>query len=160
MITLGVLFSCDAIRKNILYHRMVQYNLASAREDGTPNRVVLIGEPGFVGKSRVYLKYLEDGLIILSGDNLQEDFGWKYLSSFELEPGTYTLTGMTDVPESVIAIQLRISEEAGFYRYIYQYDENVTFTIDRLSEATLHIMVYPEVEGIDIVARPAVYRDD
>lgn len=139
---------------------MVQYNIASAREDGEPNRVVMNGKPGYLGYSSVHLSYLEDGWISLVGDNVEESNGWKLLSTFTLEPGTYTLTGMKGQDENTIALQLHIEDDTGFYRYIYQYDEDVSFTIDRQADAALHVRVYPETEEIDVIARPAVYKDE
>ena len=139
---------------------MVQYSLASAREDGAPNRVVMNGKPGYLGDSAVRLSYLNDGWISFVGDNVEESNGWKLLSTFILEPGKYTLTGMKGQSENTVALQLRIEDETGFFRYIYQYDEDVRFTIEKLVDATLHVRVYPEVEGIDVKARPAVYRDE
>ena len=139
---------------------MVQYSIASAREDGVPNRVVMNGKPGYLGYSSVHLSYLKDGWISLAGDNVEDSNGWKLLSTFTLEPGTYTLAGLRGQDESTIALQLRIEDDTGFYRYIYQYDEDVNFTSARTVDATLHVRVYPEVEGIDVKAQPAVYRDD
>ena len=139
---------------------MVLYSIASAREDGAPNCVVMTGKPGYIGPSSVYLSYLKDGWINLTGDNDGENNGWKLLSTFTLEPGAYSLDGLKGQSENTIALQLRIEGEPGFYQYIYQCDENVRFTIERPVEAVLHVRVYPEVEGIDVKARPAVYRDE
>lgn len=139
---------------------MAQYSIASAREDGAPNRVVMIGKSGYLGYSSVHLSYLEDGWISLVGDNVEESNGWKLLSEFTLEPGKYTLTGMKGQDEKAIALQLHIEDDTGFYKYFYEYDEDVKFSIERPSEAVLHVRVYPEVEGINVKARPAVYKDD
>lgn len=138
---------------------MVSYALASARStDGAENRVVLNGISGFFGYT-VHLKYLEDGYISLLGNNAEESSGWKLLSRFTLEPGTYTLTGMKGVTKDTIALQLHVIDDNGSYRYIYQFDEDVKFKVDRQSKATLHVMVYPFAEDIDVVARPAVYKE-
>ena len=139
---------------------MIEFSLASVREDGAPNRVVMIGKPGYLGYSSVHLSYLKDGWISLVGDNVEESNGWKLLSTFTLEPGAYTLIGMKGQNENTIALQLRIEDDTGFYRYIYQYDEDMSFTIERQVDAALHVRVYPEVEGINVKARPAVYRDE
>lgn len=139
---------------------MIQYSIASARDDGTPNRVVLTGKPGYLGYSSVHLSYLKDGWISLVGDNVEESSAWKLLSAFALEPGTYTLTGMKGQIENTVAFQLRIEDDTGYYHYFYQYNDDICFTIERAVEATLRMGVYPEVEGIDVKARPAVYRDE
>ena len=62
--------------------------------------------------------------------------------------------------EKAIALQLHIEDDTGFYKYFYEYDEDVRFSIERPSEAVLHVRVYPGVEGINVRARPAVYKDD
>lgn len=139
---------------------MVQYSIASRRDNSTPNRVVMIGTEGFLGYSYVRLQYLRDGWIRLAGNNLEDRDGWKLISEFILEPGTYTLTGMKGQMENSIALQLRVEDNTGFHRYIYQYDEDVRFTVERESNAILHIRVYPKVGKIDVKARPAVYRDE
>lgn len=108
----------------------------------------------------MHLSYLKDGWISLVGDNVEESSGWKLLTAFTLEPGTYTLTGMKGQDENTIALQLHIENDTGFYRYIYQYDDDVSFTIERAVDAALHVRVYPETEGINAMARPAVYRDE
>ena len=154
------MYSCDAVAKDILHQRMAQYSIASAREDGAPNRVVMNGKPGYLGYSSVLLSYLNDGWISLVGDNVEESNGWKLLSTFTLEPGTYTLAGMKGQDEKTIALQLHIEDETDFYKYFYEYDEDVRFSIERQSEAALHVRVYPGVEGINVKARPAVYKDD
>lgn len=139
---------------------MIEYSLASTREDGVPNRVIMNGKPGYLGYSSVHVSYLKDGWISLVGDNVEESNGWKLLSIFKLEPGTYTLTGMKGVKENTIALQLRIEDDAGYYHYFYQYNEDVSFIIERPVEAALHIRVYPKAKGIEVKARPAVYRDE
>lgn len=139
---------------------MIACSLASARDEGTPNRVLMNGKAGYLGYSSLRMTYLTDGWIKLAGDNNRDSNGWKKISTFTLEPGTYTLTGIAGQKENTIALQLHIEDDTGFYRYIYQYDEDVSFTIERSAAATLHVRVYPDVEGVDVIARPAVYRDE
>ena len=72
----------------------------------------------------------------------------------------YTLTGMKGQDPDTVALQLHIEDDTGVYHYLYQYNEDVSFTIERPVEAALHVRVYPEVEGINVKARPALYRDE
>lgn len=139
---------------------MMQYSIASARDDGAPNRVVMNGKEGILGYSCVKLYYVGDGWIRLIGYNTEDRNSWKLISEFALEPGTYTLTGMKRQVENTVALQLHIEENKGFHRYFYQYDEDVVFTVEREAKATLHARVYPNVESIDVKVRPAVYRDE
>ena len=139
---------------------MVTYSIASAREDGAANRVVLNGKGGYLGSSNVYLKYLVDGWIRLTGDNVEESNGWKLLSEFNLEPGMYTLTGMAGFEKNTVALQLRVEDDMGAYRYLYQHDEDVKFKVERQTTAELNVRVYPNVADVDVTVRPAVYRDE
>lgn len=139
---------------------MVQYSHVSAREDGAENLVVMEGNSGSVGQTYVYLKYLENGFIHIYGNNSYDINGWKKLSEFQLSPGLFTLTGLRGSTEKTIVLQLRISDDSGFYQYFNQWDEDVIFTIEHEMKADLNVRVYPFVESIDVKARPAVYRDE
>lgn len=140
---------------------MIVYSAASKRvSDGAQNLVIMNGKAGYLGYSKVYLKYLEDGWISLTGDNSRANNAWKQLSVFSLEPGKYTLTGLKNVGVNKVALQLYIKDDTGVNRYIYQWDEDVTFKVESNAKATLHVRVFPHVENIDIKARPAVYRDE
>ena len=147
--------------KNYLLHqKMLQYSLVSVRDDGTSNRVVMNGKEGRLGYSSVRLSYLTDGWIQLSGENNEDSNGWKLISEFILEPGTYTLTGMKGQQENTVALQMYIEDEWGNYRYLYQYDDDVQFTVDHFMNSSIHVRVYPTVKNVDVKARPAVYRDE
>lgn len=139
---------------------MVEYSIASASEDGASNHVIMNGKAGYLGCSTVYLKYMEDGWIRLRGDNIEESSGWKLLSIFVLEPGTYTLKGMTGISQDTITLQLHISDDTGDSRYYTQYNEDVVFNLEREEKATLHVRVFPNVRNVDVMARPAVYRNE
>ena len=139
---------------------MLQYNITTARDGGTPNRVIMNGNAGALGYSYVRLQYLDDGWIKLTGENNTDSNGWKLISVFDLEPGTYTLMGMKRQAENTVALQLRIEDDMGYYHYFYQYDEDVQFIVEREVKATLHARVYPNVENVNVLVRPAVYRDE
>lgn len=159
--TLVILCGTSEFRKRRLHRKMVAYALASSREsDGAENLFILDGKAGYLGESGVYLEYKKDGYIHLFGDNKKSNNCWKKISEFEIEPGTYTLTGMSGVPENTIVLQFRISDDNGWHETIFQWDEDVQVTVDRELTATLHIMVYPNVNGIDTVARPGLYKDE
>lgn len=161
IVSLGIIYLGNKIKNNMIYQRMVKYSILSSRvNDKAVNRVIMNGNSGYLGNTNVYLKYLEDGYIQLSGNNTEEFNGWKLLSRFSLEPGTYSLTGLTGANKDTIALQLYISDETGFRKYLYQFDEDVTFIIKRETEAILHVRVYPSVELVDVMARPAVYRNE
>lgn len=156
-----MLYAGGAVVRHKLRQEMLHAAAVSAREsDGAENLVVMNGKPGYLGSSNVYLRYLNDGWISLSGDNTEDSNGWKLVAEFELEPGSYTFTGLKGAAADTIALQLHISDDTGFYRYIYQWDEDVRFTIGQSTMAVLHVRVYPNTEDIRMTARPAVYRDE
>ena len=144
----------------MIHQRMVEYSIASAREDGTSNCVIMNGKAGALGYSYVKLYYLEDGWIRLEGKNKDDSDGWRLLTKFNLEPGKYTFTGMRGQAENTIALQLHYYDDTGFSQYLYQFDEDIDFTVERVSEAMLHVRVYPNVESLNVLARPAVYRNE
>lgn len=161
VVSLVTLSVGDAALKKHNQQRMISYAIASSREsDGAQNLLIMNGKNGYVGTTNVYLKYLTDGYIHLSGDNPEGERGWKKISEFNLEPGQYTLTGIKNVPENTIALQLHFIDNTGFYQYLYQWNEDIEFTIERLAEADIHMFVNPYMEAIDTVARPAVYKDE
>lgn len=140
---------------------MVAYSETTVRKsDGAANRVILNGQSGYLGYSSVYLEYLKNGWIRLSGENSENSNGWKLLSEFALEPGIYTLTGMNCEKENTVALQLYFIDDSGFYHYIYQNDRDIGFMVKRPSKAVLHVRVYPKVKIVDLLACPAVYRDE
>lgn len=138
---------------------MVKYSIASVREDGARNYVVMSGKSGYLGYSYVYLKYLEDGWISLTGENPDHKYEQKLISKFTLEPGEYTLTGLK-AQENTIDFQLSLEDDAGTFHYIYLFDNSITFFVEKIVLARLYVRVYPGVKEIRVVARPAVYRDD
>lgn len=140
---------------------MVSYSIASAREsDGASNLVIMSGKAGYLGESDVYLDYLRDGYISIAGNNPNETRGWRKLCEIKMEPGVYSLTGMKDVPDRTVAIELHIGDGTEFSQYIYQWDHDVIFTVKEETIAMLHIMVYPFVKDISVVARPAIYKNE
>lgn len=139
---------------------MIDYCAASSREDGTPNCVVMLGKPGYLGYTSVYLEYLENGWIRVFGNNTDIIIGQRMIAKLSLDPGQYTLTGLKGQLKDTIDFQFRIEDSDGFYYYLYQYDEDVSFEVDKPSECVLHIRVHPNVEDINIMLMPAVYKDD
>ena len=147
---------------NISVHqKMISYSNRSFRDsDHAMNQIVLNGRAGYVGETNVYVKYLEDGFIHVSGDNSEDNRGWKLISELQLLPGTYTLTGLKGVPMNTVAIQLYYIDDTGFSRFVYQWEEDVVFRVDKISRADVHIYVNPSSGYVDAVARPALYKDE
>ena len=137
---------------------MLEGAAATARTtDGAENRVVMLGDSGFVDFSPVYLKYLEGGQIRISGANSTDRHRWKKIARITLPPGTYTFTGLKAAPKTV-ELQLDYSGEDG-HVWLSQWNEDITFELDEERDVELHVKVYAGVT-VDAIARPAIYKDE
>ena len=158
-LSLSVMAIGDVILKNHIHQKMVSYALASAREcDGAANLVILDGRSSQVGSSAVRLVYLADGYVSIKGINTTEAAQWRKISEFILEPGTYTLTGLRDSSKHTAALRLHLEDAVGTAANYWQYDADVQFSITMRCEATLSVRVNQDAE-VDLIARPAVYKD-
>ncbi len=149
----------SVIIKDVTHRKMIAGALASARDaDGEPNLLVLDGDSGFVGASSVRLDYLNGGYISLNGKTHLESTQWKRICETHLEPGHYTLTGLS-VDEKIVAIRLAVkNQQDEILESYYQFASDVNFIVVDPSLITVHIMVFPNVE-VDTIARPAVYKE-
>lgn len=155
----GLFYTGDIIQTNVRHRRMVRYAANSAREsDGAPNLVILNGVEGFVADTNIFVKYMNDGYIKISGINPYGKSLWKKLSTTKLQKGTYTLTGLKGIKEETIELQLGIETGTNYLKYYSQCDENVTFSIDQDRVTFLCIRVYPYAE-VNTIARPAIYME-
>ena len=157
-ITLLIMFAGNQIIKYVIRQKMVAGAAASAREsDGAENLVIMNGDSGYIGASKVYLTYLDKGYINIKGKNETEQEQWKLLSEFQLDAGTYILTGLSVKND---AVQLRIAEVAGDTVTVlaWQQNDGVVFKLDDKSVVRLHLKVKPGAD-IDLIARPAIYEE-
>jgi len=160
IVSLSILAIGNQIYKAVIKQRMISYALASAREsDGAENLVIMDGRSGNVGSSTIQLKYLDDGYISIKGENLDDTGQWKQISEIELDPGRYTLTGLKNSSQTIVAIRLHLEDSEGTVANYWQYDEDIQFSIINTCKAMLSIRVNQYAE-VDAIARPAVYKDD
>lgn len=140
--------------------KMTAYAVASMREsDGAVNLVILDGRPWRIGSSSIHLKYLKDGYVKVEGTNNHKSGQWNQIAEFDLDPGTYTFTGMTNSSLEVVALRLSLKNPSGAITNYWQCDKNVVFSIEEPCEAKLHIRVYSGAT-VNIICRPAVYKDE
>ena len=159
IIAVLLLASGRSIIKQVRKNRMIAASYASSRIiDGVPNEVLMYGNSGFVGNSRIYVHYLSDGYISISGYSRSENYQWKKISDFILKPGTYSFTGLSGVDPETVQLQLDYPEGDSF-KWYFLWNEDIQFTIDETKEVELFIRVVPGV-SVNTVARPAVYRDE
>ncbi len=160
IVSLSLLAAGNQVIKTVIHKRMVSYAIASSREsDGAENLVVMDGRSGFVGSSRIQLKYLEHGYISVNGINTEETGQWKQIAVFYLDPGKYTLTGLKESSQDVVALRLHLKDSEGAVTNYWQFDEDVQFKVAERCKAILSIRVNQYAE-VDAIAQPAVYRDE
>ena len=114
--------------KFITRQTMIENARASARKtDGAPNLVILNGESGSIAGTSSRIRYLNDGYIEVSACNSSDASLWKKISTIELMPGKYTLTGLTDLGENTIELLLSIEIDNEHKRYFSQYNGETSF---------------------------------
>lgn len=127
----------------------------------TPNLLVLNGKNGYAGKSEVYVRYLKDGSISISGTS--DVRGWKLLGELELEAGHYSFTGLSGVEEKTVAIELLYysTEKEKFTRLTKDIGSVETdyFQLQTKTRIRAYVSVYSGCE-CDVIARPAIYREE
>lgn len=160
IISLSLLAFGNQVYKAVIRKRMILYALSSSREsDGAENLVIMDGRSGYVGSSTIQLKFLDSGYISISGINSDETGQWKQIAEFELEPGTYTLTGLEGSSLAVVAMRLHLEDSEGVVKNYWQYDGDIQFYITNICKATLSVRVN-QYAKVDAIARPAVYKDE
>ncbi len=157
-ISLICLYCGSLVTTHITHKKMVSGTIASSREsDGAQNLIIMDGNSGFVGASSVLLDYLSNGYVSIKGENDTEQLQWKKISEFEINPGIYTLTGLS-VEENTIELRLVAEQASGEPVYCYQHSEDVLFEILEPGIARLHFRIYPDAV-INTIARPAIYEE-
>ena len=143
------------------YHHMEMLAANGDGDDGTKNLLVLDGKSGYVGDIDVYVGYLSDGSISISG--ISDKRSWKRLADLTLSLGTYSFSGLTGTEPDTIAIELEYydEEQDSYIRFtpdVGPIDE-ARFALDRETKLRAYVGVYPGAKG-DYVAFPVIYRED
>lgn len=161
-LTLCFLSISNDIAEKERHQKMEEYAHSSFREsDGAENLVIMNGKPGRIGGTDVSLIYEKDGYIRLLGSNTESISGWKLISEFKLEPGIYTFTGLKNHEIGTIELQFSTwNEQKKGNDYYCQYDEDISVTITEEKVFYLHVRVYPNLNYVDTIARPAVYKNE
>ena len=163
LIVCGVMIMASSIP--LLYgtiqYRKMETLAANGDREGKKNLLVLNGQPGFVGKTDIYVKYNSDGSIEISGT--ADHRAWKVIGQMMLEPGTYSFSGLSGTEKNTIAIELEYynEEQMNFIRLtpdIGPIDEAI-FTFDKATRIKAYVGVYAGASD-NVTARPVIYRED
>ncbi len=159
-LTMVILYTGKSVCNFFTRKRMEEGAFASVRvRDGAPNMLILNGQSGEVGASKIKVRFLDDGFISIQGINNTESRQWKQISSVELEPGTYTLSELSCDSDESLQIQLNYHDPDGNMVWHFQWYEDITFTIEKKEIADVYILVMPNAE-LDEIVRPTLYKEN
>lgn len=130
------------------------------RADGAKNLLVLNGRSGFAGDSDVFVSFLPDGCIRISGSS--DKRAWLLIGELTLSPGTYTFSGLSGTEDKTFAIELEYyNEEAKkFIRLtpdVGPIDET-GFTLNNQTNIRAYVGVYSGASGTH-TACPVIYKE-
>lgn len=157
-LTLSFWFGLAEYKEYINQQRMVPY-AALNDSDGRRNLLIPFGEDGYCWNTAVYVKYIDDGSIKISGESDRRS--WFMIAELKLEPGEYIFKGLSGVDENTVAIELEYfdKDEHDYIRltpYIGPID-STEFTLRKMTKIRAYVGVYPGCE-CDVTARPVIYR--
>lgn len=129
------------------------------REDGAANLLVLNGEDGYVGESKVYVSFRDDGGIDVSGSS--GSIGYLLIGNPTLVPGSYTLTGFSGVEQDTVGIYLEKNVDGKYVRFTSNLGpvDTVSFTMEKAEKIRAYIKTYPGAK-VDVTAYPVIYKEE
>ena len=142
------------------HHMMIEGAASSYRRvDGAPNLLVMQGDSGYIGTSKVHIKYLKDGFIRISGVNDTDSDQWKIIGTVYLSPGCYTFTGLAGIDAETVDLQLDYRNDADTsYEWYFLWNEDIQFCISKAKMVEIYVRVAPNAQ-VDLTAQPAIYWD-
>lgn len=140
--------------------KMRAYAAMNNRADGAVNLLVLNGEEGYVGKTKVYVTYNKDASIAISGTS--DKVSYKLLGTPFLEAGEYVFTGFSDIKRNVFGLYLeKYSEKHNKYvRFTADLGPNdrITFKLTKNELVRVYLKTYIGGQGM-FLARPVIYKE-
>lgn len=140
---------------------MVRYAAMNDRADGTKNLLVLSPDPQYIGKSDFDVSYNNDGSVLIKGSS--ENRSWIEIGKMDLPPGSYSFSGLSDVSENTVAIELEYFDK-GQNKYIRLTQDvgpidEAKFELNNTTRLRALIGLYAGVQG-KYTIRPVIYEED
>lgn len=158
VIAILLFWGVDQYRGYINYRRMVLYASQNDR-DGRRNLFVPSGESGYCWDTDVYVKYLEEGSISITGE--ADKRSWFELGRIVLQPGDYIFEGLSDIEEETVALELEYfdKQKHSYVRLVPDIGtiEKAVFRLEEKTKVRGLVGVYPGCD-CDIIARPVIFR--
>lgn len=142
-------------------NKMIQFAHLNDRKDGTENLLVLNGQSGYVSGTNIYIGYLENGKIAISGSS--DIRTWKPIGKITLDPGSYSFSGFSGTDEKTIGIELEyLDTETDKYQSLTP-DlgpiEKFYFELKEKKTVQAYVGIYPGANG-DYFASPVIYKEE
>lgn len=131
----------------------------SDMDENTPNLLILNGKNGIVAETDIEVSYNKNGTLSICGSSDLRT--WFLISEFELEPGKYFFTGLQNVDDYTVALELEFysEEEDNYIRFTPDIGpiDSYEFEIDKITAFRAYIGIY-ECSDINLIAAPALYK--
>lgn len=159
----AVLFECvpftyKYVKHLIMVERVSYFDL----EDGTKNLLVLNGDSGYVGDSDVYVEFLKDGSISISGSS--DVIAWKRIGEIALGAGDYFFSINTESEKNYNLEFVVLKYDSKNKKYSRLISDNTSdkcniFYLSDKEDVFAYIGV-KECENVDLLATLALYEVD
>ncbi len=135
-------------------------NASYRLSDHAQNLLIMDGDSGYVGTSKVYVKYLQDGIVQISGINNTDEYQWKRIATFWIDRGSYTFTGLLEGKTDEIELQLdyRNDDDTG-YEWFFLSTKDIHIDVNETKKVEVFVRVGPNIE-VSLLARPALYKEN
>lgn len=135
-------------------------NASYRLSDFAQNLLIMDGDSGYVGTTKVYVKYLQDGVIQINGSNITDEYQWKRIAEFWIDSGSYTFTGLLEGKTDEIELQLdyRNNDDTS-YEWFFLSTEDIHIDVNEAKRVEVFVRVGPNIE-VNLLARPALYKDN
>ena len=140
--------------KEVRHQKMVKCAALYNREDGSENLLVLNGKNGFAWNTDVYVEYLNDGRIKISGQS--DKRSWWPIGEVSLKPGVYSFSGLSGVDNDTVGLTLETNNQR-FTPDVGPIDE-VRFTLEENTKLKVYVSVYDGCD-CDVIATPVIYKE-
>ena len=147
--------------REVRHQKMVRLAAIYDREDGIKNLLVLNGKNGYAWNTDVYVEYLNDGSINISG--VADIQSWWPIADITLESGHYFASGLEDTTDGLLGIELAYYNKNSKKYEVLCPDIGINPTVEfELSETTpirAYVRVYPGFHS-ECIATPVIYKEE
>lgn len=147
--------------QGLKWQEMKRLAALNDRKDGTKNLLVLNPDPKYIGETDFSVAYQSDGSILIEGSS--KNRAWIEIGRVTLEPGKYSFSGLSEVKDKTIDLELHYfdKQDNSFYKFIQDVGVVNKKTFEITESRTFHVLIgiFPNTDG-SYIARPSIYLED